>query len=106
MAKRDRVGNPKPGSIRYEARQRGVTEARIRKERAFARGYSATQGRGHHEAGAPGIALLEGIGKFHTMSAKKQKAFEKLLAKTAKEGNMSMHQMWTLLLSPDKAGKK
>jgi hypothetical protein len=100
VAKRDRIGKPKPGSIRYDSRERGVTEAFIRKERALARGYNPkTLGRGHHGPGEHGIMLKEGIVKYHSMTPRAQKAFEKLLKKTAKDENMTMHQLWTALLN-------
>jgi hypothetical protein len=104
VAKRDRIGNPKPGSIRYEARSRGVTEAAIRRERALAKGQNPkTIGRGHArpELGEIPPALEKAIRRFSKMDDAKQEAFINSMRRTANRAGMSMHTLWTLLVSPN-----
>jgi hypothetical protein len=104
VAKRDRIGKPKPGSIRYEARERGVTEARIRKERAAARGKSNDAGRGHAKIaeGEWGFQLEKDFARFPRMTEKQQDAYLLRFAKVARAGKMSVHELWSLLVSPGK----
>jgi hypothetical protein len=101
MAKRDRIGKPRPGSIRYEAIQRGVTEARIRKERAIARGLTNTQGRGHARAKIGEIPLST------ELRIREFRATEndyKKVKKTAEISGIPIRTLWTAIVSPGPKG--
>ena len=104
MAKRDRIGKPRPGSQRFEAAARGITEAQVRRERALAKGVNPkTVGRGHARPDlneiSPGVA--KDMKRFARMTEKQKEAFAKRVYKDAKKFRMSPQDLWTLLVSPN-----
>jgi hypothetical protein len=91
----------RPGSIRGEARARGVTEAFIRKERAHAKGKSTAQSRGHarYDLGETGLQLEKDFAKYHEMTPGNQEKFLRRLQTAAKKQGITAHQLWSMLLA-------
>jgi hypothetical protein len=103
-ARKDRIGNPKPGSIRYEARSRGVTEAFIRNERALAKGLTKSQARGHArvEKGERPLSIEKDLLRFTSLSKKRQAQLYTLMEKQAKKVRRKLNIFWTSMMSPGK----
>lgn len=100
----DRYGNAKPGSLRYDARKRGVTEAFIRKERALAKGYSVSQSRGHpsKKKGEVGLQFQKDAARWHRIRASKLKetTLAELHEGAAREG-VPLSVYWKKVASPN-----
>ena len=101
-ARKDRIGNPKPGSIRYEARSRGVTEAFIRNERALAKGFTKSQARGHArvEKGERPLTIEKDLLRYTSLSKKRRDQLYTLMQKQAKKVGSPLHTFWSSMVSP------
>ncbi len=106
MAKRNaeavskRAAGAKPGSIRYEAAQRGISEHAIRVERAAVKNFSVSQARGHARSskGEYGLQVLKDIQNWDKLSAKKRILTLRLLKKTSKATGLRVGALWTGIL--------